>query len=346
MELTAAQLAEIVKGEVVGNPDVKINSYSKIEEAKEGALTFLANPKYTHFIYTTKASAVLVHKSFIPEKEITTTLIKVDDPYSTLADLLNIAGKMIIPQKRGVENPVFVADSVELPNDIYLGAFSYIGDNVKIGKGVKIYPQCYIGDNAVIKDNTILYAGVKVYYGCEIGENCIIHSGVVIGSDGFGFAPKDGGYEKIAQIGKVIVCDNVEIGANTTVDRATMGATVIRAGVKLDNLIQVAHNVEIGESTVIAAQTGIAGSTKIGKHNMIGGQVGFAGHITVGDNNQIGAQSGLHSNPGDGKVIIGSPAVDAKVFMRQVAYLKRLDEFYNTLNALKNDIENLKNKKI
>ena len=217
--------------------------------------------------------------------------------------------------------------------------------NVSIGKNVKIYPQCYIGDNVTIKDNSTLFSGVKVYYNCEIGANCIIHAGAVIGSDGFGFAPDaNGAYTKIAQIGKVIVKDNVEIGANTTIDRATMGATIIHKGVKLDNLIQVAHNVEVGENTVIAAQTGIAGSTKIGKHNMIGGQVGFAGHITIGDNNQIGAQSGVHSNPGNGKVIIGYPAIEARSFMKQATYLKNLDSLNQTVKNLQKEIETLKNK--
>ncbi len=342
MELTAAQLAAMIHGDVVGDGTVIVNTYSKIEEAGKGALTFIANPKYAHYLYTTEASVVLVGKSFVPDKPYQATLIKVDNPYATLADLLNLASSAIVLQKRGVESPVYVASGVELPDDIYLGAFAYIGENVKIGKNVKIYPQCYVGDNVTIKDGTTLYAGVKVYYGCEIGANCILHSGVVIGSDGFGFAPKDGGYEKIAQIGKVVLGDNVEIGANTTIDRATMGATVVESGVKLDNLIQVAHNVEIGENTVIAAQTGIAGSVKIGKHNMIGGQVGFAGHITIGDNNQIGAQSGIHANPGNGKVIIGSPAVDAKLFMRQNVYLKRLGEMFSSISDLKKEIEKLK----
>ena len=342
MEITAAQLAEIVKGEVVGDASVKICTYAKIEEAGRGALTFLANPKYEHFIYATDASAVLVRKDFQPGKKVKATLIKVDDPYATLADLLNLVSKSLTPEKKGIESPVFVAPDVELPDDVYVGCFAYIGSGAMIGKNVKIYPQCYVGDNVVIKDNTTLYAGVKVYYGCEIGSNCIIHSGAVIGGDGFGFAPKDGGYEKIAQIGRVVIEDNVEIGANTTVDRATMGATVVRRGVKLDNLIQVAHNVEIGENTVVAAQAGIAGSAKIGKHNMIGGQVGIAGHITIGDYNQFGAQAGVHSNPGNGKTVIGYPAIDARAFMRQAAYLKRLGELFDSVKDIKKEIEAMK----
>lgn len=345
MELTAAQLAEIVKGDIEGDASVKINRYSKIEDAGEGSLTFLANPKYTHYLYDTKASVVLVSRMFKPEKFVSATLIRVDDPYSTLADLLNLASKAMEDVKTGIEQPSYVSEGVALPDGLYLGAFSYIGKNVKLGRNVKIYPQCYIGDNAVVGDNAVIYPGVKIYHGCQIGENCILHSGVVIGSDGFGFAPKDGGYEKIAQIGNVVIGDNVEIGANTTVDRATMGSTVICNGVKLDNLIQVAHNVEIGDNTVIAAQTGIAGSTKIGKHNMIGGQVGFAGHIKIGDNNQIGAQSGLHSNPGNGKIIIGSPAVDARIFMKQSAYLKRLGEMFDSLREIKKELKEIKENK-
>ena len=343
MEMTAAKLAELVKGDVVGDASVRIHTYAKIEEAGQGALTFLANPKYEHFVYNTNASAVLVRRDFMPEKDVKATLIKVDDPYATLADLLNLVSPSLVPEKKGVENPVFVADGVELPDDVYVGSFSYIGSGAVIGKNVKIYPQCYVGDNVVIKDNTTLYAGVKVYYGCEIGCNCVIHSGAVIGADGFGFAPKNGEYEKISQIGRVVVEDCVEIGANTTIDRATMGATVVRRGVKLDNLIQVAHNVEIGENTVIAAQTGIAGSTKIGRHNMIGGQVGFAGHITIGDGNKFGAQAGVHSNPGNDKTVIGYPAIDARQFMRQSAYLKRLGDLFDSVKELKKEVDELKN---
>lgn len=345
MEITATQLATMVKGEVVGDGSVKISSYSKIEEAKEGSLSFLANPKYTHFVYTTKASVLLVRKDFVPEHPIGATLVKVDDPYSTLAELLNLV-QASAPQKHGVESPVYVSDDAELPDDIYLGAFSYVGKNVKIGNSVKIYPQCYIGDGVTIGDNTTIYAGVKIYHGCVVGKNCILHSGVVIGSDGFGFAPeKDGSYMKIAQIGNVVIDDNVEIGANTTVDRATMGSTRIHKGVKLDNLIQVAHNVEIGENTVIAAQTGIAGSAKIGRQNMIGGQVGIAGHITIGNGNQIGAQSGIHSKTGDGKVLLGYPAVDAREFMREAAYRRRLGEVISDVNAIKRELSNQKDNK-
>ena len=344
MELTAKQLAELVHGTLDGDEHVKINTYSKIEEAHEGSLTFLANPKYTHFIYSTQASAVLVHNDFVAEHPIKATLIRVEDPYSTLAILLNMLQESLNPRKKGIEQPSYVSEGVALPEDIYLGAFAYIGKGVKIGKGAQIYPQVYVGDNVTIGENVTLYPGCRIYHGCKIGDNCIIHAGVVIGSDGFGFAPHNGDFIKISQVGNVVIEDNVEIGANTTLDRATMGSTVIRHGVKLDNLIQVGHNVEIGESTVMAAQTGIAGSTKIGKNNMFGGQVGIAGHITIGDNNGIGAQSGIPNNLGSGLRVIGSPVVNALDFARQQVYFKRLPEMANYIKKLKKEIDSLKTK--
>lgn len=344
MEITAAQLAALVNGEIEGDATVKISTYAKIEEAGRGSLSFLANPKYTHYVYTTEASALLVGKDFVPEHPVGATLIKVDNPYASLAELLNMVSRAL-PKKQGVESPVYLSEGVSLPEDVYVGAFAYIGKNVKIGKGVSIYPQCYIGDNVEIGDNTTLYAGVRIYQGCVVGNGCIVHAGAVVGSDGFGFAPSADGYTKIAQIGNVIIEDDVEIGANTTIDRATMGSTVIRKGVKLDNLVQIAHNVEVGEHTVIAAQTGIAGSAKLGSHNMIGGQVGFAGHIKIGDNNQIGAQSGIHSAIGDGKVLLGYPAVDAKLFMKQAAYMKNIGDMYADIRQLKKEISELKNNK-
>ena len=344
MELTAKQLAELVHGTVDGDEHVKINTYSKIEEAHEGSLTFLANPKYTHFIYSTQASAVLVHNDFVAEHPIKATLIRVEDPYSTLAILLNMLQESLNPRKKGIEQPSYVSEGVALPEDIYLGAFAYIGKGVKIGKGAQIYPQVYVGDNVTIGENVTLYPGCRIYHGCKIGDNCISHAGVVIGSDGFGFAPHNGDFIKISQVGNVVIEDNVEIGANTTLDRATMGSTVIRHGVKLDNLIQVGHNVEIGESTVMAAQTGIAGSTKIGKNNMFGGQVGIAGHITIGDNNGIGAQSGIPNNLGSGLRVIGSPVVNALDFARQQVYFKRLPEMANDIKKLKKEIDSLKTK--
>ena len=339
MEITAKQLAALVHGTVDGDELVVINNYAKIEEATSGCLTFLANPKYTHYIYTTQATAVLVCNDFVPEKEIKATLIRVEDPYSTLAQLLNFV-KSQQPQKQGIEQPCYISEGVEVPADAYVGAFAYVGKGVKLGKNVKIYPQVYVGDNVTLGDDVILYPGVKVYHGCKVGNRCIVHGGAVIGSDGFGFAPKeDGSYDKIAQVGIVILEDDVEIGSNTTIDRATMGATVVGHGVKLDNLIQVAHNVEIGEHTVMAAQVGIAGSTKIGKHNMVGGQVGFAGHITVGDNNGFGAQSGVPNSVGSKQRVLGSPAINALDYARQQVYIKRLPEIYNDLQKLKKHIE-------
>jgi UDP-3-O-[3-hydroxymyristoyl] glucosamine N-acyltransferase len=342
MEISAQQLAALVGGTVDGNANVVINNYAKIEEATPGCLTFLANPKYTHFIYTTQASAVLVRSDFEPEHPVSATLIRVADPYATLAQLLNLVQSQQ-PSKHGVEQPSFVAPDVVVPDDAYVGAFAYIGNGVKMGKNVKIYPQVYVGDGVTLGDDVILYPGVKVYHGCKIGNRCILQAGAVVGGDGFGFAPQpDGSYTKIAQIGIVILEDDVEIGANTTIDRATMGATVVHRGVKLDNLIQVAHNVEIGENTVMAAQVGIAGSTKIGSGNTIGGQVGFAGHITVGDNNGIGAQSGIPGNMGSNQRVIGSPAVNAIDFARQVAHMKRLAEMAREIKALRKELDLLK----
>ena len=342
MEISAQQLAALVGGTVDGNANVVINNYAKIEEATPGCLTFLANPKYTHFIYTTQASAVLVRSDFEPEQPVSATLIRVADPYATLAQLLNLVQSQQ-PSKHGVEQPSFVAPDVVVPDDAYVGAFAYISNGVKMGKNVKIYPQVYVGDGVTLGDDVILYPGVKVYHGCKIGNRCILQAGAVVGGDGFGFAPQpDGSYNKIAQIGIVILEDDVEIGANTTIDRATMGATVVHRGVKLDNLIQVAHNVEIGENTVMAAQVGIAGSTKIGSGNTIGGQVGFAGHITVGDNNGIGAQSGIPGNMGSNQRVIGSPAVNAIDFARQVAHMKRLAEMAREIKALRKELDLLK----
>ena len=341
MEITAQQLAAMVHGTVDGDASVVINNYGKIEEAGPGCLTFLANPKYTHFIYETKATAVLVSNDFVPEHPVSATLIRVEDPYKTLADLLNFAASQTAVVRRGIEQPCFIAQGVEVPDDAYIGAMAYVAKGVKLGKNVKIYPQVYIGDNVEIGDNVTLYPGVKVYHGCKIGNRCIVHAGAVLGSDGFGFAPQpDGSYEKIAQMGIVILEDDVEIGANTTIDRATMGATVIHKGVKLDNLIQVAHNVEIGDNTVMAAQVGIAGSTKIGKQNMVGGQVGFAGHITVGDNNGFGAQSGIHTNVGDNKRLIGYPAVNIMDFARQNVLIGRLGDMNRDLQKIKKQLNN------
>lgn len=328
MEITPQLIAGIINGKVEGDENVKLTGFAKIEEAKPGSLCFIANPKYANHIYDTKASAVLVSEDFKVNQPVKPTLIRVKDPYVALADLMS-AMEQSKPKPSGIENPCFIAEGVEIPEGGYIGAFAYIGKGSKIGKNVLIYPQAYIGNNVSIGDNTIIYAGVKIYPECEIGNKCIIHSGAVIGADGFGFAPKeDGTYEKIPQIGKVIIEDDVEIGANTTVDRATFGCTRIKNGTKLDNLIQIAHNVEVGKGNVFAAQVGVAGSTKIGDFNQIGGQVGIAGHISIGSGNQIGAQSGIASKVGDGNRIIGSPAIDFGSYAKMQVYLKRLGDLF------------------
>lgn len=334
MEFSASQIAALVSGKVEGDGNVTVSTFAKIEEGHPGAISFLANPKYTHFIYTTKSSIVLVSNDFVPEQPVGCTLIRVADPYATVASLLEMVSKMTAVQPSGIEQPSFIADGVAVSEDCYVGAFAYIGKGAVIGKNVKIYPQSYIGAGAVVGDNTIIYPGVKVYHGCKIGKNCILHSGVVIGADGFGFAPVNGEYNKIPQMGIVEIEDNVEIGANTTVDRAMMGATRVRHGVKLDNLIQVAHNCEVGANTVIAAQAGIAGSAKVGEGCMIGGQVGIAGHITVGDGTVIGAQSGIPNNVKPGSRLMGYPAVSAGEFARQAIYVKNLDKLYDRVKTL------------
>ncbi len=334
MEFSADLIAQQVGGTVEGDGSVTVSTFSKIEEAKPGSITFLANPKYTHYIYSTDASIVLVRKDFVTEGDIRPTLIKVEDPYATLSALMTMVAKFMFVMPTGIEQPCHIAEGVAVDEDSYVGAFAYIGQGARLGKGVKIFPQTYIGRNVVIGDGTIIYPGVKIYDSCHVGARCIIHSGAVIGADGFGFAPTPDGYHKIPQIGIVEIGNDVEIGANTTVDRATMGATRVADGVKLDNLIQVAHNAEVGQSTVIAAQTGIAGSTKVGKWCMIGGQVGFAGHIKIGDKVQIGAQSGVPNDVSDESRIMGYPAVPARDFMRQSAYIKRLGELFERVKKL------------
>lgn len=338
---TAKQIAEILNGTVDGDLNVTVNDFSKIEEGRPGSLSFLANPKYNSHIYSTKASIVLVNSDFIPEKPLNTTLIRVNNAYAALAILLDFVEKSK-PKKVGVEPMSYIAESAKIGLDVYVGAFAYISENAKIGDNVKIYPHVYVGDNCVIEANTILYSGVKVYQGCRIGKNCVIHSGAVIGADGFGFAPEDGVYKKIPQMGIVIIEDDVEIGANTTVDRAVMDATIIHKGVKLDNLIQIAHNVEVGSDTVMAAQVGVSGSTKVGEHCMIGGQVGLGGHITIGNNVSLGAQSGVISNIKDGAAIIGSPPMPIKDFFKSSVVFTKLPTIYKQISALEKEIEGLK----
>lgn len=326
----------MVGGTVEGDGKVSVSTFAKIEEGHPGALSFLANPKYDHYIYQTESSVVLVKEEFVPEHPVTATLIRVADPYATIAKLLDIAAEALEPKYHGVEQPCYVSEGVELPDDIYIGAFAYIGRGVKLGKGVKIFPQVYLGDNVVVGDGTVLKPGVKVYHNCRIGERCVLHSGCVIGADGFGFAPTDDGYKKIPQLGNVVIENDVELGANTTVDRAMMGSTVIGKGTKLDNLVQIAHNCRIGEHTVMAAQVGIAGSAKVGSHCMLGGQVGIAGHISIGDRVQLGAKSGVVSSiPSDSRMM-GAPAVDIKKYARNVVYQKNLGELFDRVKKLEN----------
>ena len=338
MKFTAAQIAEILEGEVVGDENVVVFKLAKIEEGITGSLTFLANPKYVNFIYSTKATITIVNDNFIPEQSLTTTLIKVKDAYQSFSKLLEYYNQVKL-MKSGIEQPSVISKNVIYGEHLYLGSFSFIGKNVTIGHNVKIYPNCFIGDNVIIGDNCIFYAGVKVYSETEIGNNCNFHSGCVIGSDGFGFAPTENGtFSKIPQIGNVIIEDNVEIGANSTIDRATLGTTFIRSGVKLDNHIQVAHNVEIGENTVIAAQTGIAGSTKIGNNCFIGGQVGIAGHIIIGNNVRIQAQSGVGKNINDDEVIQGSPSFGYSDYSKSYVHFKNLPKIVNDIHEIQKKI--------
>lgn len=326
MEITAKALASLCGGTVEGNGDATVSDFAKIEEAGPGDLSFIANIKYAHYASTTKASVLLVGKDFEAPENLKPTLVRVDDPYACLAKLMTMVANMK-PKPKGVENPVSIGEGTQLPEDVYIGAFAYIGKNVTVGKGVSLYPQVYVGDDCTIGEDTVLYPGVKIYQGCKIGKRCIVHAGAVIGADGFGFAPIDGHYEKIPQMGGVIIEDDVEIGANTTVDRATFGNTVVGRGTKLDNLIQIAHNVRVGEDNVFAAQVGVAGSTQIGDRNRVGGQCGFAGHISIGSDNEFGAQSGFHANVGDGKRMIGYPAVELREFARNTINMKRIAEF-------------------
>nr|WP_315164249.1 UDP-3-O-(3-hydroxymyristoyl)glucosamine N-acyltransferase [uncultured Flavobacterium sp.] len=343
MKFTAEQIAGILEGEVVGNPNAEVSQLSKIEEGYEGSLTFLANPKYLNYIYTTKASVTIVNDTFVPEHELTTTLIKVEDAYASFSKLLEFYNQVKL-NKTGIEQPSFISESAKYGENLYLGSFSYLGQNVVLGNNVKIYPNCFLGDNVVLGDNVTIFAGAKIYSETVIGNNCTIHSGAIIGADGFGFAPNpDGTYNKIPQIGNVVIEDNVDIGSCTTIDRATMGSTIIRKGVKLDNQIQIAHNVEIGENTVIAAQTGVAGSTKIGKNGMIGGQVGIAGHLTIGNNVRIQAQSGVGRNIKDDEILQGSPTFGYNDFSKSYVHFKNLPKIVAELEELKKEILNQKN---
>ena len=341
MEFSANDIAALLNGEVEGNGNVKVSNISKIDQPIPGTLTFLSNPTYTKYIYTTTASIVIVNKDFKAENDLSCTLIRVENAYVALATLLDFYTKSK-PAKVGIEQPSFVSSSAKIGDQIYLGAFAYIGENAQIGNNVKIYPHVYVGDNVKIGDDTILYSGVKIYAGCAIGSSCILHSGAVIGADGFGFAPNaDGPYTKIEQIGNVIIEDEVEIGANTTVDSATMGSTIIRRGVKLDNLIQIGHNCEVGENTVMAAQVGIAGSTTIEKNCVFGGQSAVSGHTTIGEGTKVGPKTGIMSSVKPNSVLLGAPALDFKLAMKTFSIIRNLPELRNDVIELQKRVKSI-----
>lgn len=334
MKFKAEQIAEILEGQVVGDGSVEVNHLSKIEEGTKGSLTFLANPKYTSYIYSTQASICIVSQDFEAQEALSTTLIKVAQPYEAFSKLLDYYNQVKL-SKSGIEQPSYIDDSAVYGESVYIGAFAYIGENVKLGDNVKIYPHAYIGNNVEIGNNVIVFAGSKIYSETLIGDYSVIHGGCVIGADGFGFSPNDEGeYKKVPQIGNVIIEDHVDVGAGTTIDRATLGSTIIRKGVKLDNQIQIAHNVEIGEHTAIAAQTGIAGSTKIGKHCLIGGQVGIVGHIQIGDRVKIQAQTGIGRNVKDDEVLQGTPAINYGDFNKSYVHFKNLPEIVKQINNI------------
>ena len=341
MKFSAKQIAEFIQGTIVGDENATVHTFAKIEEGIPGAISFLSNPKYTSYIYDTQSSIVLVNKDFEPEREVKATLIKVDNAYESLAKLMTLY-EQSHPKRTGIDPLAYVAPTAKIGENVYLAPFACVGDNAEIGDNTELHPHATVGRNAKVGNNCILYTNSNVYHDCIVGNNCILHSGSVIGADGFGFAPTPNGYDKIPQIGIAILEDDVEIGANTCIDRATMGATIIRKGVKLDNLIQVAHNVEIGSNTVIASQTGIAGSTKVGEWCMFGGQVGIAGHIKIGDKVNLGAQSGVPGSIKSGQSLIGTPPIEMKNFFKSSAVFKKLPEMYMELNNLKKELEELK----
>ncbi len=342
MEFTAKQIAEFIQGTVEGDENATVHTFAKIEEGVPGAISFLSNPKYTHYLYDTQSSIVLVDKALKLEKETKATLIRVDNAYDAVAKLLTLY-EMSKPKKKGIDPLAYIAPTAQIGEDCYIAPFAYVGENVRIGKGTQIYPHTTVYDHASVGENCILYPNVSVYHDCKVGNRVILHSGCVIGADGFGFAPTPHGYDKIPQIGIVTIEDDVEIGANTCVDRSTMGSTYIRKGVKLDNLVQVAHNVEVGAHTVMSAQVGVAGSTKIGQWCMFGGQVGIAGHAVIGDQVRSGAQAGIAGSIRKGHATVqGSPAIEAKNFARSSVVFKNLPEMYSDLNRMKKEIEELK----
>ncbi len=344
MEFTAKQIADFIGGKVEGDGSVSVNTFAKIEEGTKGAISFLSNPKYTHYIYSTQSSIVLVNEDMVFDKPVSATLIRVANAYECVAKLLQMyeASK---PKKKGIDPLASIAQSATIGKDVYVGAFACIGENAVVGDNTIIYPHSVIGDGVTIGNGCLIYPNVTIYEGCRIGNRVTIHAGTVIGADGFGFAPNAEGYDKIPQIGIVTIEDDVEIGANTCIDRSTMGSTIIRKGVKLDNLIQVAHNVEIGENTVMSAQVGIAGSTKVGSWCMFGGQVGLAGHITVGDKTFLGAQSGVPGNIKGNQTLIGTPPMKPKAYFRSQAIFRKLPEMYRQLDEMQKEIEKLKNNK-
>jgi len=343
MQFTASQIAVLISGQIDGDPDARIMSFGKIEEAGKDQLTFLANPKYEDFIYSTKASVVIVNDNLELKEEISPTLIRVPNAYSAFATLLARYQEMVTQQLAGIQEPSYISKSASIGNNIFVGAFAYIGEGARLADNVKIFPNAYIGNNVVIGENTIIHPGVRIYHECLVGKNVVIHAGTVIGSDGFGFAPQpDGSFKKVPQIGNVVIEDNVEIGANSTIDRATMGSTLIRAGAKLDNLIQVAHNVEVGHNTVIAAQAGVSGSTKIGKNVMIGGQAGIVGHIQIADGSKINAQSGVSKSiKTPNSSVTGSPAFDYASALRAQAVSRNLPELEKRIIELENLVKQL-----
>ena len=344
MQFTAAQIAQIINGRVEGNADASVSSFGKIEEAKPGQISFLANPKYEDFIYTTGASIIIINESLELKQTIDATLIRVPDAYSAFAILLDQYQQIKAQMLTGIQQPVYIHATAKTGDNVFIGAFAYLGENVIVGNGTKIYPGAYLGNGVTIGENTTIHPGVKIYHECIIGSNVVIHAGTVIGSDGFGFAPQaDGRFKKVPQIGNVIIEDHVEIGANSTIDRATIGSTIIRAGVKLDNLLQIAHNVEVGNNTVIAAQTGVSGSTKIGKNVMIGGQAGFAGHITIADGTKINGKSGVtKSIKKPNTSVNGNPAVDFTTSLRNQALVRDLPQLEKRIKELENFIKELK----
>ena len=341
MEFSAKQIATFIQGQIIGDENATVHTFAKIEEGIPGAISFLSNPKYTPYIYDTQASIVLVNKDFVPEKEVKATLIKVDNAYESLAKLLNLY-EQSKPKRTGIDPLAFVSETAKIGKDVYISPFAYVGDNAEVGDNTVLHPHVTISSGVKVGSNCIIYANATIYHDCRVGNHCILHAGSVIGADGFGFAPTPDGYEKIPQIGIVILEDHVEIGANTCIDRATMGATIIHSGVKLDNLIQIAHNDEIGSHTVMAAQVGIAGSTKVGEWCMFGGQVGIAGHIHIGNKVNLGAQSGVPGSTKEGSNLIGTPPMELKPYFKAQAIFRKLPDIYFEMNALRKELNELK----